>query len=186
MRGQLNRTNTARNLPPPDAGTMRTIIATVLAVLTAMALISLNTPPDTANNLQLTEPAISEPVAVVATAVVEQVVAPVAVAPEPPTCAGEITKYSEWNHKVAHAVMMAESTNDARAVGDTTLTFVQDGITYGASYGCFQIRYLPGRPTPEKLLDPVFNVEYAHNMYMSQGWTPWSAYNNGKYAKYLK
>lgn len=182
MSGQLNRTNTARNLPPPDAGTMRTIIATVLAVLVAVALISLNTPPDTANNSQLIEPIISEPVAVVATAVPEPAVV---VAPEPPTCAGEVQKYTEWNQRIAYAVMMAESTGNAGNIGDTSLVFMQDGIEYGASYGCFQIRFLPGRPTPAQLLDPIFNVEYAHNMYILQGWAPWSAYNNGKYAKFL-
>lgn len=52
---QLNRTKSgsAYHTPPPDAATMRTIIATILAVITATVLISLHTPPEQANHAEI-------------------------------------------------------------------------------------------------------------------------------------
>jgi hypothetical protein len=87
--------------------------------------------------------------------------------------------------KMAIAVMKAESQGDCTRVGDKHIMFEKDGVNYGASYGCFQIRHLQGRPSPEKLLDPKFNVEYAHQLWKKQGWSPWSVYHNGTYLKYL-
>jgi len=74
----------------------------------------------------------------------------------------------------ARKIVSCESGGNSQAIGDTKLQFVQDGITYGASYGYFQIRYLKGRPDPEWLLIPENNVQYASQMYQSQGWMPWS------------
>jgi hypothetical protein len=86
----------------------------------------------------------------------------------------------------ATAVAKAESSLNPAAVGDVTLQYQQDGVQYGASYGCFQIRYLQGRPAPETLLDPVQNVQYAYDMYKGQSWAPWSAYNSGAYLKHMR
>lgn len=86
---------------------------------------------------------------------------------------------------MARAISMAESGLNAGSIGDTTIQYYQDGILYGASYGCFQIRYLPGRPSPDQLLDPVINVQYAYTMQKNQGWKPWSVYTNGKYMRHL-
>ena len=64
--------------------------------------------------------------------------------------------------KIALAVMKAESQGDCSRVGDKHIMFEKNGVNYGASYGCFQIRHLEGRPDPEKLLDAKFNINYAH------------------------
>lgn len=117
--------------------------------------------------------------AVEAVSVVEQPVAPVE--PEKPvqsTCEAEIAKYG-WNVSVAMAVSRAESGLRADARGDTHLTYYRDGIRYGDSWGCFQVRYLPGRPTPTQLTDPIQNVSYAYNLYKANGWKPWSVCNKG-------
>lgn len=62
-------------------------------------------------------------------------------------------------------VAQCESGLNDKAVGDQALRFGE----YGASYGLMQIRYLPGRPSPEWLLDPFNNVKYAKNMLLEQG-----------------
>lgn len=74
----------------------------------------------------------------------------------------------------ARKIMQCESGGRVDAVGDKTLQYWQDGIRYGASYGLFQIRYLPGRPTPDQLLDKEFNIRYAAEMQRNQKWVPWS------------
>jgi hypothetical protein len=123
-------------------------------------------------------------------------VASVVVAPQeadvkgatPPSGLGEIEnkiKDKFGDDKIALAVARAESQLKPDNIGDQHLQYKKDGITYGASYGVFQIRYLPGRPTPDKLLDPDFNIEYAYQMYQKGGWSPWSAYTKGTYKKYL-
>lgn len=190
MRGQLNRTDNGHRPNATSAETMRTIIATVLAVFTAMLLISLQITPDTANRSQLIEDRTPEIVAAVAPAVEEQPLQ-VAVAiepPAPPTCAGEVKKYSEWNQSVAHAVMMAESGNRADNHND-------NASTGDYSIGCFQINLL-GRDnliakyrdavtegyTGEMKVDQLTvwlkdarnNVAVAHRMYARSGWQPWA------------
>jgi hypothetical protein len=84
-----------------------------------------------------------------------------------------ISKYS-WNKQIAVNVMRAESGCNPYAVGDTTLTYIQNGTTYGMSCGLFQVRYLPGRPTCEALKNPAANVDYAYRLYTASGWKPWS------------
>jgi len=89
--------------------------------------------------------------------------------------------------RIAYAVARAESGLRPHAIGDYTLDFKgKDGNVYGASYGVFQIRSLPGRPMVKDLLDAKFNIEYAYKM--SKGgtvWTAWSAYNNGAYKSFM-
>jgi len=78
-----------------------------------------------------------------------------------------IKKYfpqSEWQK--AYNVMMGESGGRIGAIGDTNTPY--------ASYGLFQIRALPGRPSPGQLLNPEFNVQYAVNLWRNQGWRPWT------------
>lgn len=100
------------------------------------------------------------------------------------SCNDFIQQY-DWDKRVAYAVMMAESGGRVDNRGDGHLTFMQSNVRYGDSWGCFQIRYLPGRPAPEQLVNARFNVEYAYKMWQSQGWYPWSAWKNGSYLKYL-
>lgn len=83
------------------------------------------------------------------------------------------------------AILTAESGLRCNAEGDGHLTYQKDGRTYGASYGLGQIRYLPGRPTPDKLLDCKFNLAYVYQMEQKQEKQPWSAYTNKSYLKYL-
>lgn len=88
---------------------------------------------------------------------------------------------------LAIAIAKAESGMRCDAVGDKTLTFNQNGVEYGASYGVFQIRHLVGRPSPEVLMNCEQNIEYAYGMYKAQGhFNAWSAYTNGSYQKFIK
>lgn len=87
---------------------------------------------------------------------------------------------------VAIAIAMAESRLIPDRVGDTHLTFEKDGRTYGASYGLFQIRDLPGRiDDPEKLKNPDFNIRFAKELFDKSGFYPWSTYKNNQYLAYL-
>lgn len=90
------------------------------------------------------------------------------------------------NAKIAIAIAKAESHLNPNAKGDMHIEFTKDGITMGHSCGVFQIRVLPGRPDCETLKDPEFNIKYAKQMFDRSGFTPWSAYKNGTYLKYIK
>ena len=94
------------------------------------------------------------------------------------SCKAEIAKY-DWPQSIATNVARAESGLRPDARGDAHLTYYQNGTRYGDSWGCFQIRYLPGRPSPNQLVNAEFNVQYAYNMYKSQSWSPWSVCRNG-------
>lgn len=119
-------------------------------------------------------------------------------APEPapqvtPTCAGEVQRYS-WNKSVAHAVMMAESSNNPQNHNDNP-------TTGDYSIGCFQINLKGTANLNAKYRDSVRvgytgaktvsdlalwlknaenNVAVAHIMWSDQGWRPW-AYQTCKY-----
>lgn len=84
-----------------------------------------------------------------------------------------VSQYN-WPVEQALAIMKCESGGRADARGDGHLTYMLNGIEYGASYGLMQIRHLPGRPAPSKLVDPKFNLDYAYGMYKSSGWGPWT------------
>lgn len=84
-----------------------------------------------------------------------------------------LVKYFGKASNNARRIMMCESGGRPTAKGDIKIQFWQDGILYGASYGLFQIRYLQGRPTPDKLVNPEFNIRYASDLYKWHGWRPW-------------
>lgn len=63
-------------------------------------------------------------------------------------------------------IAFCESGLNPEAVGDKNTAY--------QSYGLFQIRALPGRPSPDWLLDPVNNINYAYELYQKEGWQPWS------------
>lgn len=79
------------------------------------------------------------------------------------------------------AISKAESHCRADAVGDTNLTFEQNGRTYGYSIGALQVRILPGREGCET----GDYYECAHNIWLRQGYRAWSVYKNGRYLEYL-
>ena len=84
--------------------------------------------------------------------------------------------------RVAVQISCAESGLREDAIGDHTLDYKVNGKVFGASYGLFQIRSLPGRPAVKDLLTARKNIEYAYKI--SKGgtdWTAWSVYNNGAY-----
>ena len=66
----------------------------------------------------------------------------------------ELIEQYPWPVEKAKAIMLCESSGNPNAVGD------KDTAYY--SYGYFQIRALPGRLPPEKLLDSVVNVHQAY------------------------
>lgn len=121
-----------------------------------------------------TAPAEPDPIVTVEKVEVKKVEEPVVEEPKPLDI-GQLIR-DNFGEQTANAdkVMKCESGGRPDAVGDKGLQYWQDGILYGASYGLFQIRYLPDRPTPDKLLDPEFNVKYAADMQREHGWQPWS------------
>lgn len=94
--------------------------------------------------------------------------------------------YTEWDARVMYGVCKAESKGKVDAVGDTTLTYVQNGVTYGMSCGMLQVRVLPGRNiTCEDMHNPENNVAKAFEIWKAQSYTAWSMYTNGKYLDYI-
>ena len=106
-------------------------------------------------------------------------------APAPITLEDKIRVVFGEYADVAIAIARAESGLRADAIGDGHISYLQDGVEYGMSYGIFQIRHLPGRPTPAELLDPDFNIKYAHRLFLRSGFYPWSAYTSKSYLEYL-
>lgn len=196
---QSERKHKAAQTTIPDADTMRTIIATVVAVITALLLSNFTkpTPITVTHNLEqaITEHVSAAPAEAVATPeptaadkpVPEKVaVQPTAVAPQAApasTCAAEITKYSNWNQSVAYNVMIAESSGDAGTHND-------DPSTGDYSIGCFQINLLGEANLYSKhrvsaqlgyagavdraqlttwLKDPANNVAVANKLYVLAG-----------------
>jgi len=70
-------------------------------------------------------------------------------------------------------IMRCESQGNHKAIGDTKIAYIKDGIVYGMSYGLFQVRHLEGRPDPAKLFDPKHNIETAKKIYDTQGLNAW-------------
>lgn len=96
---------------------------------------------------------------------------------------GLVAQY-DWDVRTMLAIMRAESGCDPNVTGDKTLTFTQNGRTYGYSVSLFQVRVLPGREACDSH-DPATNISCAYRVWKSQGYKAWSVYTNGKYAKFL-
>ena len=94
-----------------------------------------------------------------------------------------LEKYN-WDVRVMKAIMQAESSCNENATGDTSLTFTQNGRTYGYSVSLFQVRILPGRERCDSH-DPTTNIACAYHVWRGQGYKAWSVYTSGKYLKYL-
>ena len=92
----------------------------------------------------------------------------------------------DWDHEVAFAIMMAESGGKPRVK-----YMLDEHYNCRGSYGLFQIacfwpRDLDNRSI-EDLYDPEYNVSLAYRIYKIAGdsWTPWGAYINKSYLKFL-
>ena len=94
-----------------------------------------------------------------------------------------LEKY-DWDVRTMLAIMRAESGCDPNVTGDTSLTFTQNGRTYGYSVSLFQVRILPGRERCDSH-DPTTNIACAYHVWRGQGYKAWSVYTSGKYLKYL-
>ena len=84
--------------------------------------------------------------------------------------------------KVALAVMRAESGCNPNAVGENKNS---SGVVWSKDLGLFQINDYYHDTT--NWTDPETNIAKAHEIYKRAGgkWTPWCAYINGSYMKYL-
>lgn len=80
------------------------------------------------------------------------------------------------------AISQAESHCNMDAVGDGTLTYQQNGRTYGYSIGALQVRILPGREHCEQSEN---YWQCAHDIWKSQGYRAWSCFTNNKYKEFL-
>lgn len=94
-----------------------------------------------------------------------------------------LEKY-DWDVRTMLAIMRAESGCDPNVTGDTSLTFIQNGRTYGYSVSLFQVRILPGREHCDSH-DPATNIACAYHVWKSQGYKAWSVYTNGRYLRFL-
>lgn len=80
----------------------------------------------------------------------------------------EIINSYDWPVAYAMAICQQESQGNPNAEGDKKTPY--------HSYGLFQVRALPGRPSGEELIDPEFNIKIAYQIYKESGWCPWSVY----------
>jgi hypothetical protein len=76
-------------------------------------------------------------------------------------------------NSVMKKIAYCESGFQEKAIGDGHLTYMHNGVEYGKSYGVFQIRHLPGRPDPKKLMEAEFNIAYAKKLYDASRLSPW-------------
>ena len=81
------------------------------------------------------------------------------------------------------AIMQAESSCNPNETGDKSLTFQQNGRTYGYSVSLLQVRILPGREHCDSH-DPATNIACAYRIWKGQGYEAWTVYTNGKYRRY--
>lgn len=84
-----------------------------------------------------------------------------------------------WDKRIAYAVCMAESGGNPNARGVNT-----NGTD---DVGLMQINsvHVPRLISSNDRLDPNKNMQAAYSIYMGSGWKAWSAYNNGKYLRFM-
>lgn len=90
---------------------------------------------------------------------------------------GMIEKYFPEEPQIALAVARAESGMNPLAVGKINSNGTQD-------FGMFQINSVHN-PTEKQKFNAEENIKLARKIYERSGWGAWSAYNNGKYLKFL-
>lgn len=88
-----------------------------------------------------------------------------------------------WDTRTAYAICMAESGGDPLK---DNAGLNRDG---SVDYGLMQINSIHADMVAgdlERLRDPETNIKIAYSLSKGgQDWTPWSAYNNGKYRQFL-
>ena len=92
-----------------------------------------------------------------------------------------VARWADWDVAVMVAIAQAESNCREDALGDTSLTYSQNGRNYGYSVGPLQVRILPGR----EWCETGDYYDCAHNIWKSQGYKAWSVYTNGRYWQYM-
>ena len=102
-------------------------------------------------------------------------------APEQPTqpITGDCSLVNDydWDKRVAYAICLGESSNDY-----TKINWKDNHKSCIGSFGLMQIACIHGA-SPETT--PEQNMAMAYDIYKSSGWSPWGAYTNGSYLKYL-
>jgi len=100
--------------------------------------------------------------------------------------------FNEKNAVIAAAVAKAESGGDSS--NDTVKSGMDPQMKNEYSIGLWQINWKAhkdgtlkkmGITDPEQLRDPVTNARVAFNLSGGSNWSPWSAYDNGKYLPFL-
>ena len=89
----------------------------------------------------------------------------------------EIKEVFGDEYQIAKAVMLAESSGNCEAVGDTHLA--------RHSVGLFQISQIYHDYSDETLKNPHENIRIAYEIYQKGGFERWSTFKNGSYLKFL-
>jgi hypothetical protein len=93
-----------------------------------------------------------------------------------------------WNHQIAYAVMQAEDTSCSPVA---TNTANKNGTV---DRGLLQVNSIHADMVDDNLnalYNPLTNVAVAYKVYTAKqqetgnGWTAWSAYDNGRYKKFM-
>lgn len=115
---------------------------------------------------------------------------PVSLPPETPvtltpceTVRAEIAKHSGWDVNIMQAIAQAEN----RSCDPTrhNLSADENHKVCIGSYGVLQVGCLHYR-NGEDRNDLKTNIAVAHRVYLQQGYSAWTQYNNGEYRKFLK
>lgn len=91
----------------------------------------------------------------------------------------EMIEQYDWDVKIAHAIMMAESSGSS-----TVVNWRDSHKSCNGSYGLFQIGCLHETNT-EILKDPEYNIKRAYELYKESGWRIWGSYTDLRYLDYL-
>jgi len=100
----------------------------------------------------------------------------------------EIAAYireKNWDYDVA--IRMAKSENFWNLTKSFDCGRTHTNKNGSVDYGLFQINDIHAKRvakhgwTMEDMKDCIKNIEIAHEIWVEQGWMPWSAYTNGSY-----
>ena len=95
----------------------------------------------------------------------------------------EIAKYSNWDVELMTAIAKAESKKHSCDPAGHNLTMTENhGVCVG-SYGALQVGCV--HYNGEDVNDLKTNVAIAHKVWLEQGYTAWTQYNNGIYRRFL-